>query len=176
MAGQKTLPFPPGSQYRYGMGDYFLLGVIVKRISRRSLAEFARERVFVPLGMSRTFFEEDPGAVVEQCAVGHYKRVGDAWHLWRPTAYWVGGAGLKTCVEDLCRWDQNFAHNRLPRGKYLDESSERARSWGIALSSIWMPPSRKSIPSAATKVAARPVSRAQCAGNSRVVRGASMPR
>ena len=33
----------------------------------------------------------------------------------------VGGAALKTCVEDLCRWDQNFAHNRLPGGKYLDE-------------------------------------------------------
>jgi CubicO group peptidase (beta-lactamase class C family) len=121
LAGQKTLPFRPGSQYRYSSGDYFLLGLIVKRISGQSLAEFARRRIFAPLGMSRTFFEEDPGAVVEQRAVGHYKRIGDAWHLWRPTAYWIGGAGLKTCVEDLCRWDQNFTHNRLPGGKYLDE-------------------------------------------------------
>jgi CubicO group peptidase (beta-lactamase class C family) len=121
MAGQKMLPFPPGSQYRYGMGDYFLLGLIVKRVSGQSLAEFARKRVFAPLGMSRTFFEEDPTCVVERRAVGHYKRIGDAWHQWRPTAYWAGGAGLKTCVEDLCRWDQNFAHNRLPGGKYLDE-------------------------------------------------------
>ncbi len=121
LAGQKTLPFQPGSQYRYGMGDYFLLGLIVKRISGQSLAEFARKRVFAPLGMSRTFFEEDPTCVVEQRAVGHYKRVGDAWHLWRPIAYMVGGAALKTCVEDLCRWDQNFAHNRLPAGKYLDD-------------------------------------------------------
>ena len=39
MAGQKTLPFPPGSQYQYGMGDYFLLGLIVKRQSGQSLAE-----------------------------------------------------------------------------------------------------------------------------------------
>jgi CubicO group peptidase (beta-lactamase class C family) len=121
MAGQKTLPFPPGSQYRYNGGDYFLLGLIVKRVSGQSLAEFARKRVFAPLGMSHTIFEEDPGAVVEQRAVGHYKRVGDAWHLWRPTAYMVGGGGLKTCVDDLCRWDRNFAHNRLPGGKYLDE-------------------------------------------------------
>ena len=121
LAGQKTLPFEPGSQYRYSSGDYFLLGLIVKRISGQSLAEFARRRVFEPLGMTRTFFEEDPTRVVEQRAVGHYKRVGDAWHLWRPTAYLVGGGALKTCVEDLCRWDQNFAHNRLPGGKYLDE-------------------------------------------------------
>jgi CubicO group peptidase (beta-lactamase class C family) len=121
LAGQKTLPFRPGSQYRYSSGDYFLLGIIVKRITGQSLAEFARKRVFEPLGMSRTFLEEDPTRVVEQRAVGHYKRVGDAWHLWRPTAYFVGGAALKTCVEDLYRWDQNFAHNRLPEGKYLDE-------------------------------------------------------
>jgi CubicO group peptidase (beta-lactamase class C family) len=121
LVGQKTLPFKPGSQYRYSSGDYFLLGLIVKRISGQSLAGFARKRVFEPLGMARTFFEEDPTRVVEQRAVGHYKRVGDAWHLWRPTAYWVGGGALKTCVEDLYRWDRNFAHNRLPGGKYLDE-------------------------------------------------------
>ncbi len=121
LTGQKTLPFRPGSQYRYSSGDYFLLGIIVKRISGQSLGEFARKRVFEPLGMTRTFFEEDPTRVVEQRAVGHYKRVGDAWHLWRQTAYFVGGSGLTTCVEDLYRWDQNFAHNRLPGGRYLDE-------------------------------------------------------
>jgi CubicO group peptidase (beta-lactamase class C family) len=121
IAGQKTLPFQPGSQYRYSSGDYFLLGLIVKRIGGQSLPEFARKRVFEPLGMTRTFIEDDPTRVVERRAVGHYKRVGDAWHLWRPTAYSVGGSALKTCVEDLYRWDQNFAHNRLPRGTYLDE-------------------------------------------------------
>ncbi len=121
LSGQNTLPFKPGSQYRYSSGDYFLLGIIVKRISGQSLAGFARNRVFEPLGMSRTFFEEDPTRVVEQRAVGHYKRVGDAWHLWRPTAYMVGGFAFETCVEDLCRWDRSFAHNRLPGGKYLDE-------------------------------------------------------
>ena len=122
LAGQKTLPFQPGTQYQNNSGtDYFLLGLIVERISGQSLAEFARKRICEPLGMTRTFFEEDPTRVVEQRAVGHYKLVGDVWHLWRPTAYMVGGSGLKTCVEDLCRWDQNFAHNRLPRGKYLDE-------------------------------------------------------
>jgi hypothetical protein len=59
--------------------------------------------------------------VVEQRAIGHYKRGGDEWHLWQPTAYWVGGAGLKTCVEDLVRWDHNFVSNRLPKGKHIDE-------------------------------------------------------
>jgi CubicO group peptidase (beta-lactamase class C family) len=117
LAGQKTLPFRPGTEFRYGSGDYFLLAQIVKRVSGQSLAQFARERIFQPLGMSRTFFDADPTLVVSERAVGHYKPDGEAWHLWRPTT----DGGFRTCVEDLYRWDRCFQENRLPRGKYLDE-------------------------------------------------------
>jgi CubicO group peptidase (beta-lactamase class C family) len=121
VTGQKVLPFEPGTKFAYSSGDYFLLGVIVQRISGQSLPQFARRRIFEPLGMNRTYFEEDPTLVVENRAVGHYKRDGDRWHQWRPTAYWAGGSGLKTCVEDLYHWDKTFTHNRLPEGKYLGE-------------------------------------------------------
>ncbi len=121
ITGQKRVPFKPGTEFRYSSGDYFLLGVIIKRLSGQSLAEFARKRVFEPLGMKRTYFEEDPTRVVEDRAAGHYKPKGDAWHLWRPTASWVGGGGVMTCVDDLYRWDQSFTDGLLPRGKYLDE-------------------------------------------------------
>jgi hypothetical protein len=33
----------------------------------------------------------------------------------------VGGGNLKTCIEDLARWDAAFSRSKLPRGKYLDE-------------------------------------------------------
>ena len=120
LTGQKTLPFKPGEQFAYSSGDYFLLGLIVKRASGQSLAQFANKRIFEPLGMSRSFFAEDESLVVKDRAVGHYKRDG-VWHQWRPMASWAGGGGLKTCVADLYRWDQNFAHSELPSGKYLDE-------------------------------------------------------
>jgi hypothetical protein len=71
--------------------------------------------------MKRTGIEEDPTRVVSGRAVGYWKRDGNEWSQWRPTAYWAGGGGLQTCVEDLVRWDQNFATSRLRRGKYLDE-------------------------------------------------------
>lgn len=121
ITGQKRLPFKPGTEFRYSSGDYFLLGIIVERVSGLPLARFARERVFEPLGMTRTHFEEDPTRIIPQRAVGHYKPDGDEWHLWRPTAHWAGGGGLKTCVEDLVRWDGNFSDNKLPSGRYLDE-------------------------------------------------------
>src|SRR5262249_17916756 len=120
LSGQKKLPFQPGTQFRYGGGDYYLLGLIVQRVTGKSLAQFARANLFDPLGMKRTFFETDPTRVVKNRAVGHY-RAGDAWRQWRANAYSPGGAGLKSCVADLYLWDQNFYANRLPKGKYMNE-------------------------------------------------------
>lgn len=114
LSGQKKLPFEPGTRFQYGSGDYFLLGLVVERVTGKSLAEFARTNLFEPLGMTRTFYEKDPTRVVRNRAVGHYKEDG-TWRQWR------GGAGVQTCVEDLFKWDQNFYACRLPKGKYMDE-------------------------------------------------------
>jgi len=121
LAGQRTLPFRPGTEFRYSSGDYFLLATIVQRITGKTLAAFGRERIFEPLGMTRTFVDEDPTRIIPQRAVGHWKPEPGAWRLWRPTANWHGGGGVCTCVEDLCRWDREFSERRLPRGKHLDE-------------------------------------------------------
>lgn len=120
LCGQKKLPFEPGTQFEYASGEYYLLGLIVERVSGRSLADFARENLFEPLGMTRTFFEQDPTLVVKNRAVGHLQQDG-AWHQSRVNFYLAGGAGVKSCVDDLYRWDQNFYANRLPTGKYFDE-------------------------------------------------------
>ncbi len=122
ISGQKRLPFEPGTQFQYGSGDYFLLGMIVERASGKTLARFAKENLFEPLGMTRSFIEHDPSLVVKQRAVGHYKdHETKAWRLWTNHGYLPGGSGVKTCVEDLARWDRNFDENKLPPGKYTDE-------------------------------------------------------
>jgi CubicO group peptidase (beta-lactamase class C family) len=118
--GQQALPFAPGTEFQYSSGDWMLLGLIVERISGQSLAEFAKSRVFEPLGMTRTFIEEDPSRAVRGRAIGHWKDQGD-WRLWTSQGYGAGGGGVQTCVEDLVRWDRNFDDNRLPRGRYFDE-------------------------------------------------------
>jgi CubicO group peptidase (beta-lactamase class C family) len=120
LCGQRRLPFEPGSQFHYGSGDYYLLGLVVERVSGKSLAEFARDNLFQPLGMNRTYFEEDPSRVVKGRAVGYYREK-EVWRHWRVNAALPGGGGVNTCVEDLYLWDQNFQRNRLPSGKYLNE-------------------------------------------------------
>ena len=47
----------PGEQMSYsGAGGYTMLTEIIRRVSGKNLAEFARERIFQPLGMNHTFY------------------------------------------------------------------------------------------------------------------------
>ncbi len=49
----------PGASYEYSCLNYILLGRIVEDISGKTLAAFARENVFAPLGMIDTMYEPD---------------------------------------------------------------------------------------------------------------------
>ncbi len=123
LAGQRTFHFEPGTQFKYSSSDYFLLARVVERVTGKSLADFAREHLFLPLGMTRTYYEVDPTRVVRDRAIGYYRdppRKGD-WRAWWPNATVIGGGGLRSTVEDLARWDKNALDSRLPRGKHLDE-------------------------------------------------------
>ena len=77
LSGQTTLPFKPGSQFRYGTGDYFLLGVIVRRVTGQSLADFAKQHLFDPLGMDNTFIMQKPRPHCE--AAGYWLLPSGRW-------------------------------------------------------------------------------------------------
>lgn len=47
---------PPATGYAYSDLGYILLGEVVRAVSGRSVADFARERIFEPLGMGSTSF------------------------------------------------------------------------------------------------------------------------
>src|SRR5262245_37868897 len=51
---QKALNFTPGDEWLYSNSGYFLLSIIVKRACGKTLAEFAKEQIFDPLGMKST--------------------------------------------------------------------------------------------------------------------------
>jgi CubicO group peptidase (beta-lactamase class C family) len=59
LALEKTLEFPPGSAHVYSNSGYFLLSLVVQRSSGQSLADYARERIFAPLGMEQTRYVHD---------------------------------------------------------------------------------------------------------------------
>lgn len=116
LSRQKALNFPPGDQYMYSNSGYFLLAVIVKRVSGLSLREFAEENIFRPLGMANTHFHDDRNMLVKHRADGHFLREDSTFALFTSSFDLVGSGGLHTTVRDVFRWDQNFYHNTLGKG------------------------------------------------------------
>ncbi|MDX2030068.1 MAG: serine hydrolase domain-containing protein [Blastocatellia bacterium] len=116
LSRQKALNFAPGEQYSYNNSGYFLLAMIVKRASGRSLRDFAAEQIFKPLGMNNTQYQDDRTLLIPRRADSYLPRAGGGFALGKTNFDLVGSGGIYTTVEDLARWDQNFYRNRLGRG------------------------------------------------------------
>lgn len=116
IARQKGLNFVPGDEHLYSNSGYFLLGVIVSRLSGKSLNAFAQEYIFKPLGMRSTHFHDDYTMIVKKRADGHAESE-NGFKILNTTLNHVGDGGVFTTVEDLYLWDQAFYNFKL--GKEL---------------------------------------------------------
>lgn len=79
----KALNFAPGDEWLYSNSGYFLLSIIVKRASGKSLSEFAKENIFDPLGMKRTIILDNHKRIVPMRATGYSPaRTGFQIEMW----------------------------------------------------------------------------------------------
>ncbi|MDG2522754.1 serine hydrolase [Caulobacter segnis] len=106
---QKSLNFRPGTQDLYNNSGYTLLAEIVRKVSGQSLADFAKARVFTPLGMTSTRFYEDQDVLVRHRARG-YRWTGAHWEGAQPALEVYGASNLLTTAKDLLAW-QRFLMN-----------------------------------------------------------------
>jgi CubicO group peptidase (beta-lactamase class C family) len=108
LARQKNISFKPGAKYQYSNSGYFLLGLIVERVSGKSLRAFAEENIFKPLGMKNTLLYDNRFEVIKNRASGY--QVGPDKSIRARSSLYdlVGAGGVLTTVEDLYLWVQNF--------------------------------------------------------------------
>ena len=106
----------------YSNSNYFLLGVVIQRATKKSLAEFAAQNIFHPLGMTHTLYYDDNTLVVPG-RVAAYDPAKDGRFAvdWSTTYDIVGGGGMMSTVDDLLKWDQNFYANQLGKGGLIKE-------------------------------------------------------
>ena len=104
---QKGLNNVPGDEWIYSHTNYFLLGIVVERATKKTLAEFADENIFRPLGMAHTRFYDDASIVVpERVAAYDSGKNGSFLVDWSTTYAIVGAGGLMTNVDDLATQDR----------------------------------------------------------------------
>lgn len=109
--------YEPGSKFLYTDVGYITLGEIVRRVSGRSLDEFARDNIFKPLGMCDTRFDID---AFQRSRTAPTERRNERWmrgEVHDPRAHLLGGvaghAGLFSTARDLA----TYAHMILGGGE-----------------------------------------------------------
>jgi CubicO group peptidase (beta-lactamase class C family) len=133
---QKALNFDPGSEFLYSNTGFFLLSVIVKRVSGKSLHEFAAENIFTPLGMAHTQYRDSHVSLIPDRALAYdANEKTDGYTLNVSYFEQTGDGAVHTSVEDLLKWDENFytgqvggkivlselqEHGKLNNGKIMD--------------------------------------------------------
>ena len=119
LARQTGLNFAPGGQHLYCNSGYKLLAELVGRVAGQSLRQYAERRLFGPLGMTRTFFDDDNAAIPHR--VRCYTPDGErGYREIRKEFTIVGSGGLLTTAGDLARWDANFYEPRVGGPALID--------------------------------------------------------
>jgi D-alanyl-D-alanine carboxypeptidase len=114
---------PPETRWSYSDAGYFLLGMVVERVSGMSYRDFVQQRVFNALGMKESSVVDRWRIVKNHVSV--YSRRGDGLVNWRrdwqyelPSFF-----GILSTVDDLAKWD-----NAL-RGRALLTETSLQQMW-----------------------------------------------
>src|SRR5229473_1621731 len=125
---QKALNFMPGSEWLYSNTGFFLLSVIVKRVSGKTLREFAGENIFTPLAMTHTQFRDDHTSLIANRALAYDAKEKSAGYRLDVSYFEQTGDGaVHTSVEDLLKWDENFYSGQIGGKDFLTEIQEQGK-------------------------------------------------
>ncbi len=159
------LVYEPGSKSLYSDLGLILLGEVLERVAGEALDDFARKRLFEPLGMRATLFRPGPELRARIAPTED-----DPWRarvlqgeVHDENAHALGGvaphAGLFSTAPDLARFAQMllyggvFEHQRLVSRETLERFTRRAGIPGSSRALGWDTPSEGS--SAGTLLSAR---------------------
>lgn len=104
MAGAK-LNFEPGEQFEYSNTNYYLLGMLIEKITGKSYWDYLSEKILTPLGMTHTR-NGDSKTIIPKRVSGYMWNGSEYLNMpWlTPTAGWAAGSLVST-VADLAKWD-----------------------------------------------------------------------
>lgn len=146
MFADKALNFTPGEKFSYSNSGYFLLGVLVEKLSGKSYEQMLQEKIFTPLNMKDTGYDNH-GYILKNRATGYKKQGGDyvnSSYLDMSIPYAAGS--IYSTVEDLYKWDQALYTTSILPKEYMTlyfkpyipafGNSHYAYGWGVGYSKI----------------------------------------
>ena len=104
--------FIPDSGYYYSDVNYFLLGLIIEKITGETLAQQFRKRIFEPLKMSQTFFEYYEPAIGSGKMAHSFLGKRDITKILNTSYDWAGG-GVVSTNADLATFLRGIFEGKL---------------------------------------------------------------
>ena len=102
---QKGLDFTPGAEYSYSNSGYQLAATIVERVSKQKFPAFTEERLFKPLGMTKTSWRDDYQRLIPGRAQAYTGSLAGPFRLLMPFMNVYGNGGMLTTVGDWLKWN-----------------------------------------------------------------------
>ena len=108
-----ALLFEPGTRFSYSNSGYFILGVIIEKITGKPYEQVLQENIFTPLGMNNSGYDHS-GTILKKRAAA-YEKDGpgfvNAAYIDMSLPFSAGA--LYSTVEDLYLWDQALYTEKL---------------------------------------------------------------
>jgi D-alanyl-D-alanine carboxypeptidase len=125
-----SLQFDPGANFYYNNTGYYMLGMIIERVTGKPYGEYLREKLFAPHGLAGTMYC-GVGPIIRKRAHGYGRGPNglvNADYISMNLPYAAGS--LCSTVGDLAKWTQ-----LLHSGKLVKQSSFAAMTTPVKLTS-----------------------------------------
>lgn len=118
-----SLLFEPGTDWSYSNSGYVLAGLIVEKVSGKSLNEYLQQNIFNTLGMHNTSIG-NYDSILPNSAFG-YEDAG--YGKFKPASYlswsWPYAAGaIVSNVDDLLKWDNALYTDKIIKSEWLEKA------------------------------------------------------
>ena len=135
----KSMPVksPPGERFSYNQTNYYLLGKVIEKLTRKPFTQVFNERQFQLAGLQSTGFGDSRDAIPNVTPTYRYvneKLVKDyaEFPLFRRTA-----SGMNSSAEDLARWIIALQHGKLLKTKSALETLWTAGTFKNKEPTLW---------------------------------------
>lgn len=108
--------FKPGDAYRYNNSGYFLLGMIIEKLSGKTYGQYLQDEFFTPLGLKGTIYC-DQAPLIKHRAQGYAKNPEGKFINAEPlsmTQPYAAGSLCSTVI-DLVAWTQALSSGKVVR-------------------------------------------------------------
>ena len=121
------LDFPSGERWNYTNTGFYLLGMVIEKVSGKTYEQFLQERIFVPLGMGDTRFENFSEIIPNRANGYTWQKTGFRNAVRISPTLSFSTAGLVSTVLDLAKWDAALSSEKLLKKSTLNQMWTNAK-------------------------------------------------